>query len=303
MLNASEIESKIQNRKSEMSNSDLHLREMRIVQPERGWPAGHPFTLPLVRSQPAIEFTAPVTFFVGENGSGKSTLLEALACAVGSVTAGAAPVQRDPTLAPARELAKLTRLRWTKKTRKGLFLRAEDFFGYAKHMAEMRAALLQDLRDMDEEYAKADRSAYAKGLAQGVIRGQMGAIDGRYGEGGLDARSHGEGFLDFFRARFVPAGLYLLDEPEAPLSPLRQLSLLALLKDMVAQHAQFIIATHSPILMAFPKAVIYKFSPLPEREGQGVGEKMIEPVAFDDIEHVKITRDFLANPQRFLQHL
>jgi predicted ATPase len=278
-----------------MPESDLHLREMRIVQPERGWPAGHPFTLPLVRSQPAIEFTAPVTFFVGENGSGKSTLLEALACAVGSVTAGAAPVQRDPTLAPARELAKHTRLRWTKKTRKGLYLRAEDFFGYAKHMAEMRAALAQDLRDMDEEYK--DRSAYAKGLAQGAIRGQMGAIDSRYGEGGLDARSHGEGFLDFFRARFVPAGLYLLDEPEAPLSPLRQLSLLALLKDMVAQHAQFIIATHSPILMAFPDAEIFHF------DAEAKSGEMIRRVDFDEVEHVKITRDFLANPQRFLQHL
>jgi predicted ATPase len=107
----------------------------------------------------------------------------------------------------------------------------------------------------------------------------------------------------------------LLDEPEAPLSPLRQLSLLALLKEMVAQQSQFIIATHSPILMAFPDAVIYRFAPLPSREAerprsevegrQGVGEGkgVIEQVAFDDVEHVKITRDFLANPQRFLQHL
>lgn len=283
------------NKKSEMTDSELPLREMRIVKPANGWPAGYPFTLPLVQAQPALEFTAPVTFFVGENGSGKSTLLEALACAIGSVTAGASPVQRDPTLAPARELAKHTRLRWTKKTKRGLFLRAEDFFGYAKRMAEMRAALAQDLRDMDEEYK--DRSAYAKGLAQGVIRGQMGAIDQRYGEGGLDARSHGEGFLDFFRARFVPAGVYLLDEPEAPLSPLRQLSLLALLKDMVAQDAQFIIATHSPILMAFPDAEIFHFN------AEAKEDSMIQRVAFDDVEHVKITRDFLANPQRFLQHL
>ena len=278
-----------------MSETALPLREMRIERPERGWPAGYPFTLPLVRSAPEIEFTAPVTFFVGENGSGKSTLLEALACAIGSVTAGASPVQRDPTLTPARELAKHVRLRWTKKTKRGLFLRAEDFFGYAKRMAELRAALAQDLRDMDEEYK--DRSAYAKALAQGVIRGQMGDIDRRYGEGGLDARSHGEGFLDFFRTRFVPAGVTLLDEPEAPLSPLRQLSLLALLKDMVAQQAQFIIATHSPILMAFPNAEIFHFN-AEAKEGT-----MIQRVDFNDVEHVKITRDFLANPQRFLQHL
>lgn len=297
-----------------MPKSDLHLRGLRIVKPERGWPAGYPFTLPLVRSAPEVKFTAPVTFFVGENGSGKSTLLEALACAIGSVTAGTAPVASDPTLAPARELARHMRLSWTKKTRKGLFLRAEDFFGYAKRMAEMRAALAQDLRDMDDEYK--NRSAYAKQLAQGAIRGQIYDIDRRYGEGGLDARSHGEGFLDFFRTRFVPAGVYLLDEPEAPLSPLRQLSLLTLLKDMVAQQSQFIIATHSPILMAFPDAVIYRFnadshSTLSQRErassshpnDEGIGEQVIERVAFDDVEHVKITRDFLANPQRFLQHL
>lgn len=277
-----------------MPETALPLREMRIVKPAHGWPAGYPFTLPLVQAQPAIEFTSPVTFFVGENGSGKSTLLEALACAIGSVTAGASPVQRDPTLAPARELARHMRLSWTKKTKRGLFLRAEDFFGYAKRMAEMRAGLAQDLRDMDEEYK--GRSDYAKQLAQGAIRGQIAGIDRRYGEGGLDARSHGEGFLDFFRTRFVPAGVYLLDEPEAPLSPLRQLSLLALLKDMVAQQAQFIIATHSPILMAFPDAEIFHFN-TEVKDGA-----MIQRVDFDDVEHVKITRDFLANPQRFLQH-
>lgn len=287
-----------------MTNAPLLLREMRIMPPARSWPAGYPFDLPLVQALPTLDFTAPVTFFVGENGSGKSTLLEALACAVGSVTAGAAPVQRDPTLAPARALAKHLRLGWSKRTRKGLFLRAEDFFGYARRMAELRAELAQDLRDMDEEYQ--GRSTYAKQLAQGAVRGQIDALDRRYGEGGLEARSHGEGFLDFFRARFVPAGLYLLDEPEAPLSPLRQLSLLALLMEMVAQQAQFIIATHSPILMAFPGAVIYTFAALPANLAQGDAEPrqgLIERVAFDDVEHVKITRDFLANPQRFLQHL
>jgi predicted ATPase len=163
---------------------------------------------------------------------------------------------------------------------------------------------------MDEEYR--NRSAYAKALAQGAIRKEIGEIDNRYGRAGLDARSHGESFLQFFQARFTPDGLYLLDEPEAPLSPLRQLGLLALLNDMVGQGAQFIIATHSPILMAFPNATILRFSPTSPRggtssrsgeEGRGGGGNVIEPVAYDEVEHVKVTRDFLANPQRFLQHL
>jgi predicted ATPase len=113
----------------------------------------------------------------------------------------------------------------------------------------------------------------------------------RYGEG-LDARSHGESFLALFQARFVPGGLYLLDEPEAPLSPIRQLALIAALKQMVAQDAQFIIATHSPILMAFPDAQIYNFDVCPP-----------QVVAYAGLEHVRLTRDFLDNPEAFLKYL
>lgn len=113
----------------------------------------------------------------------------------------------------------------------------------------------------------------------------------RYGEG-LDAQSHGESFLALFQARFVPDGLYLLDEPEAPLSPLRQVGFLSLLKEMVAKEAQFVIATHSPILMAYPGATILSF------DG---GE--VRSVAWGDLEHVTITRSFLNAPEAYLQHL
>ncbi|NJM41522.1 MAG: AAA family ATPase, partial [Anaerolineae bacterium] len=236
-----------------------------------------------------IAFTSPVTFLVGENGSGKSTLLEALACAIGSITVGSVDLRRDATLAPARALAKHMRLSWTKKTQKGLFLRAEDYFGYVKYLAQVRQGLVDDLRGVDE--AMPNSSAFARGLAKGVYRGQIGEIDRRYA-GGLDERSHGESFLDFFHARFVPNGLYLLDEPEAPLSPTRQITLLALLRHMVGQGAQFIIATHSPILMAYPDATILQF-----------GKAAIEPVAYDEVEHVSVTKAFLKNPAAFLRHL
>ncbi len=113
----------------------------------------------------------------------------------------------------------------------------------------------------------------------------------RYGED-LDANSHGESFLKLFRSRFVPAGLYLLDEPEAPLSPQRQLALLSMLKEMVAEQAQFIIATHSPILMAYPEAQILSFASHPVSE-----------VSSENVEHVSLTRAFLNNPNSFLRHL
>ena len=122
--------------------------------------------------------------------------------------------------------------------------------------------------------------------------GQLHALKTQY-DGDLDERSHGESFFTFFKARFAPNGLYLLDEPEAPLSPLRQLAFLSLLKEMVEQHnAQFIIATHSPILMAYPDAVIFNFDQTP-----------ISSVAYNDLDHVSLTRDFLNNPQAFISRL
>ncbi len=113
----------------------------------------------------------------------------------------------------------------------------------------------------------------------------------RYGEG-LDTQSHGESFLRFFGERLVPNGTYFLDEPEAPLSPARQLSFLALLKELVAADGQAIIATHSPILLAFPGAVILSF------DGDTIAQ-----VAYEDLDHVRLTRDFLADPEAFLRHL
>jgi predicted ATPase len=146
-----------------------------------------------------------------------------------------------------------------------------------------------EIRRVDETYE--GRSEYAKGLARMPFAGQLHDMQKRYGDG-LEKRSHGQQFLDFFQNRFVPGGLYLLDEPEAPLSPMRQLGLLALLKEMITKDAQFIIATHSPILMAFPGAAILSFDQVP-----------IRPVVFDELDHVTITREFLNNPESFLRHL
>lgn len=248
-----------------------------------------PFSLPVVRSWERLELTNPVTFLVGENGSGKSTVLEALAAAAGMVTVGAAAVHSDQALHEVRRLADRMRLVWNKRTQRGFFLRAEDFIGFIRQQVRTRADLKEELDRVDTTYE--GRTDFAKGLAKMPAAGQLKAMEERYGSG-LENRSHGEQFLDFFQARFVPGGLYLLDEPEAPLSPMRQLGLLALIREMLAQNAQFLIATHSPILMAFPGAQILSFDEHPPKV-----------VSYEDLEHVKITRDFLNNPETFLRFL
>jgi len=249
-----------------------------------------PFDVPAVRSLTSIEFTTPVTFLVGENGSGKSTFLEAVAGAAGMIAVGSSDLDTDETLSSVRRLAERLTLSWSKRTRRGFFLRAEDFFGFARRMSSLRQDLEQGLRDVDETHAGA--SDYAKTLARTPYLKELGALEASYG-GDLDDRSHGEGFLDLFRARLVPDGLYLLDEPEAPLSPLRQLAFLSMLIEVVReQRAQCIIATHSPILMAFPGATILSFDQVP-----------IAPVRYEELEHVTITRDFLADPASYIRRL
>jgi predicted ATPase len=238
-----------------------------------------PFNLPLVRNFAEIEFQSSITFFVGENGSGKSTLLEAIAAGLNLAAIGGDDLERDASLDHARGLGKHLKYVWRQKSHRGFFLRAEDFFNFARRLQ----AMTKELKEIADECVTEH--------ARGAVLGQRQALINNYGEN-LDANSHGESFLKLFRARFVPGGLYLLDEPEAPLSPQRQLALLSMIRDMVEENAQFIISTHSPILMAFPGAKIFNFDSHPIRE-----------IAYDDVEHVSLTRAFLNNPLSFLRHL
>lgn len=215
--------------------------------------------------------------------------MEALACAVESITVGSESVKTDKTLAPVRKLSKYFKLAWTKRTRKGFFLRAEDFFGYARSMRETREELELELENIELEYK--GRSKLAKDLARSAYTGQLSAMQNRYGKD-LDNYSHGEAFLTLFQARFVPGGLYLLDEPEAALSPTRQLTFISALKQMIDQASQFIIATHSPIILAFPNAQILQFK-----------DGAIKEVKYNELEHVNLTRDFLSNPESYLRYL
>jgi predicted ATPase len=263
----------------------IHLQSISL-KPGAKKRSDFPFNLPLVKKLDQVEFHSPVTFFVGENGSGKSTLLEAIGAGVKLATVGGDDIDRDVTLQNARALGRQLKFSWLNKTHRGFFLRAEDFFNFARRLQTMLRELQEIADGFDEEYA-----GYALGLAKGAALGQRRELIERYGEN-LDANSHGESFLKIFQSRFVAGGLYLLDEPEAPLSPQRQLALMSMLKEMVDQEAQFIIATHSPILMAFPGARILSFDNHPVIEAH-----------YDDVEHVSLTRAFLNNPQAFLRRL
>ncbi|MEM6806642.1 MAG: AAA family ATPase [Bacteroidota bacterium] len=248
---------------------------------------GFPFDLPLIRDFEQLDFSNPVSFFIGENGSGKSTLIEGMAAGIGLPAIGSADVGEDPSLKYARSLGNKIRFRWKNKTRRGFFLRAEDFFGFTKRLNQLQTDFDTDLEELEGEL-----DGYGLQLAKGAIMGEKRAIESRYGAD-LDENSHGESFLKLFQARFTQPGIYLLDEPEAPLSPQRQLAFLSLLKEMVEEkQAQFIIATHSPILMAYPGASIFEF-----------GDGKIREVAYEDCEHVTLTRNFLNNPEMYLRYL
>ncbi len=266
----------------------IHLREILVDQISHE-PNRFPLNLPVLKNVSALRFTTPVTLFVGENGTGKSSLLEALAISVGSIVIGSEDLARDRTLTHVRPLSEQMKLVWNKRTHRGFFLRAEDFFGFIRRNRALRRSLEDDAVRIERKFK--DRSEYAKSLAKGPIVSSMNATNARYG-GDLGERSHGESFLTLFQSRFVPDGLYLLDEPEAALSPLSQLGLISLIMTMVEQGGQFIIATHSPILMAIPGAQLLNFDVSPP-----------EPTDYDELEHVQMYRSFLDSPEAFIGKL
>ena len=238
--------------------ADIELKRGEVESFDR-----YPFSLAAVRPLERLEFHPAVTFFIGENGSGKSTLLEAIAVACGFNAEGGSKNFRFGTRESHSELHRFLRVsRGHPRPRDGFFFRAESFFNVAT-----------EIENLDKE--------------------PFGTpIGPSYGERALHEQSHGESFLALVLNRFRGHGLYLLDEPEAALSPKRQLAVMTRIHDLVEEKSQFIIATHSPILMAYPDAFIYQFS--------AAG---IERVAYEETEHYRITRDFLANPQRMLKIL
>jgi predicted ATPase len=241
-----------------------YLAGVRVVQERLSATDSYPHNLPFVRTLD-LTFDSVVTVFVGENGSGKSTLLEAVAALARFPVAGGSRTDLGAAHAPETESALVALLRPTfnSRPRDGYFLRAE----FAAHFAS-----LLDARAADREFTG---NPYA-----------------RYGGKSLHARSHGEAFLAVIQNRFRQ-GLFLLDEPEAALSPQRQLALLATMHDLVkAGASQFVIATHSPILMTFPGAQLISFD-----------NPALPAIRLEDTTHFEITKGMLENPARYWKHL
>ncbi|HUQ57507.1 AAA family ATPase [Lentzea sp.] len=219
----------------------------------------YPFTLPAVRHllQHPLDLTRPVTFLTGDNGAGKSTLIEAIAVAAGFNAEGGTQSFHFATKATESSLGDYLTLSWgTKKPRTGFFLRAESFYNVITEIDRIGAG-----------------------------------IHASYGGKSLHERSHGESFIDLMTHRFGGRGLYVLDEPEAALSVKGCLTVLRRMHELVQEGSQFIIATHSPILLAAPDATILEIT------------DTIDEVSYDTAEPVALTRNFLGGPDRFLRHL
>ncbi|KPN94727.1 AAA family ATPase [Lysinibacillus sp. ZYM-1] len=235
----------------------MYLKSCKVLQDTIPNKQMYPFNIPSLQDLHELEFPTNVTFFVGENGSGKSTLLEAIADRCDFNTAGGGRQNLYEVHKAESSLGDYIRLSWLPKISNGFFLRSETFYQFASHID-----LIEDPR-------------------------RYNAFGGK----SLHHQSHGESFLALFMNRFKGKAIYLLDEPEAALSPTRQLSLLKIIKDL-EHEAQFIIATHSPILLGYPNATIYSFDN---------GE--IESIRYEDSIHYIVTKRFLDAPQTILSEL
>ena len=245
-------------------DNSQYVRSLRLVRERVPSFDEYPFQLPAVRHLDTLRLHPAVTFLIGENGSGKSTLLEALAVAFGFNAEGGSRNFNFTTRSSHSVLHEYIRLeRSARRARDGFFLRAESYFNVATQIERL-----------DED-----------------PRGGPPII-GAYGGRSLHEQSHGESFMALVTERFFGNGLYLLDEPEAALSPTRQLALLARLHELVQLNSQFVIATHSPLLLAYPAALIYSF------ENDGIRE-----TKYEDTEHYQITRRFLTDHKGMLQRL
>jgi predicted ATPase len=254
--------------KRRRSQPGPYLRQLRLLRERIPTPDRFPFTLPAVRHLETLDFHPKVTFFVGENGSGKSTLLEAIAVACGLNPEGGSRHFNFASRASHSPLDGCLRVGKTIAVPgDSYFLRAESFYNVATEIERL---------DVDEP---------------GALVAAPRIIDA-YGGRSLHEQSHGESFFALFQNRFRNHGLYLMDEPEAALSPTRQLQFLYLLHRYVKHGAQFVIATHSPIIMAYPDACIYVL------ESAGIRQ-----VPYTETEHYLVTRRFLGNPQRSLREI
>lgn len=245
-----------------------------------------PFNVPAVRHGRNIKIDSKITIFTGDNGAGKSTLLETIALRMNTPLIGDHIGKRSDFNA-ARLLQPYLQLEQVRKPLNGFFFRAEDFGDYIYKLRQQKNGNDAFLEDMRGEVADNVLEKMSESMHTGLH-----AMHRDYGAN-LLTFSHGEAYLKIIQTKISDNGIYLLDEPEAALSPLKQLSLIAfILEALKSNHSQFILATHSPIIMGIPGALLYEIT-----------EEEIRPTAYEDTEHYRITHTFLNNPASYLRHL
>ncbi len=236
-------------------NLNLYIREIQLCKEKINSFSKYPYCLPVIKNLSTLEFHPKVTYIVGENGTGKSTILEAIAISYGFNPEGGTKNFNFSTKNTHSDLwENLKLIKGIKRPKDSFFLRAESFYNLASN-----------IDDID-------------------------ALDS-YGGISLHSQSHGESFMSVIMSRFKGNGLYILDEPESALSPARQMALISRMHDLIQDNSQFIIATHSPIVMAYPDSIIYEL------------DDSLKRVNYEDTENYKIMKSFLNNPKRMLDIL
>ncbi|PKK93356.1 MAG: ABC transporter ATP-binding protein [Tenericutes bacterium HGW-Tenericutes-6] len=238
----------------------------------------YPYHLPFFNQD--ILFKSPVTLLIGDNGSGKSTLLEILRAKLNLFKIG----QKDEAFLNINLKAS-----YHLHKPRGFYFSSEDFTTYIDNLEKEKAWSKQEIKNIEDQYK--NRSDYAKSLAKMPHNRTLHEIDHLH-DRNLNESSHGEAYLSFFKSRMRDHELILLDEPETPLSFENQLALLYIIKEGVEKGSQFIIATHSPVMMAYPQATIYQLS----------SDGLIE-TSYEKIEQVESLKQFLNHPDHFLRHL
>jgi predicted ATPase len=244
-----------------------------------------PFNIPAIKFAKKIMLDARVTIFVGDNGSGKSTLLESIALYLNIPLIGGF-IGSHNGFEAARILKPYLEIEWKNQTSKGFFFRAEDFSDFVNSVEKERNKIDRDLSDLRGQVDDSIIDTMSANMNHALREMRK-----TYGEN-MQAFSHGEAYLEILQTRISDKGIYLLDEPEAALSPLRQLSLIAFILEVIKdKKTQFIIATHSPLLMGIPNANLYE-----------IQEDNMRQVEYKETDHYRITKTFLDNPAHYLRH-
>lgn len=250
-----------------------------ICLPKKPVKKEYPF-IPLIRRMDTLSFENPVTFIVGENGSGKTTFMDIVSGLTGALRIGD---MRETSLKD-EDIAQFRTVSMGRDIRP-FYFKAEDFILYLDYLRTVK----KDSQEEIDRIEETDRTPYSKSLMKLPHRSSLHALDALY-DNDILKRSHGESFLDFFQGRLRSDNLYLLDEPEVPLSVTNQLVLMGRIREALKRNCQFIISTHSPVLLAYPGAAIYL-----------IEDDAFKKTTYEELESVSLMRAFLNRPDTFMK--